>query len=35
VVALPALRTSPASTATATERDMGRKMMSGRFLELV
>jgi hypothetical protein len=34
-VAPPAPRNSPASTATATEREMGREMMSGRFLEMV
>jgi hypothetical protein len=31
----PALRTSPASTATAIEREMGREMISGRFLGMV
>jgi hypothetical protein len=34
-VAPPAPRNSPASTAMATEREMGREMMSGRFLEMV
>jgi hypothetical protein len=31
----PTIRTSPASTATVTERDMGRKMMSGKILGMV
>jgi hypothetical protein len=34
-VAPPALRTSPASTAMATEREMGREMMSRRLLGMV
>jgi hypothetical protein len=34
-VAPPVPRNSPGSTATATEREMGRKMMSGRLLEMV
>jgi hypothetical protein len=34
-VAPPAPRSSLASTATATEREMGREMMYGRLLGMV
>jgi hypothetical protein len=34
-VASPAPRNSPASMAMATEREMGREMMSGRLLGMV